>query len=50
MLKPVYMKVLVSEKVHACGVYSTFGSSTSKYSLKTPRPKSARVIRGKLHA
>ena len=36
VLKPVYMKGLVSEKVHAGGVYSTFGSSTSKYPLKTP--------------
>ena len=48
VLKSVYMKDLVSEKVHAGGVYSTFGSSTSKYPLKTPRPKSARVFRGKV--
>jgi len=25
VLKLVYMKGLISEKVHACGVYSTFG-------------------------
>ena len=50
VLKPVYLKGLVSEKVHACGVYSTFGSSTNKYPLKKPRPKSVRVFRGKLHA
>ena len=43
VLKPVYMKSLVSEC--ACGVYSTFGSSTSKYSLETPRTKGARVSR-----
>ena len=41
-------KGLISES--ACGVYSTFGSSTSKYPLETPMPKSARVFRGKLHA
>ena len=43
-LKSVYMKGLISES--ACGVYSTFGFNTSKYSLETPRPKSARVFRG----
>jgi len=43
VLKPAYVKSLVSER--ACGVYSTFGSSTSKYSLETPRPKSARISR-----
>jgi len=50
VMKLVYMKGLVSEKVRPYGVYSTFGSSTSKYLLRTPRPKSARVFRGKLHA
>jgi len=34
----------------ACGVYSTFESNTSKHPLETPRPKSARVFRSKLHA
>ena len=31
VLKPRYKKDLICRKVHACGVYSTFGSSTSKY-------------------
>ena len=47
VLKPVFMKGLVSEKVHPGDVYSTFGSNTSKYPLKTPKPKSARVFWGK---
>jgi len=50
VLKLVYMKDLVSEKVHACGAYSTFRSSTNKYPLKTSRSKSARVFREKLYA
>ena len=29
---------------------STFGSNTNKYPRKTPRSKSVRVFRGKLHA
>jgi len=37
-------KDLIHERVHACGVYNTFGSSTRKYSLEAPRPKSARVF------
>ena len=45
VLEPVYTRGIVSKKAHACGVYSTFGSSTSKYSLKTPRLKSTRVFR-----
>jgi len=49
VLKFVYMKNLVSER--ACGVYSTCGSSTSKYSLETPRPKRVRVSRvSRMHA
>jgi len=32
------------------GVFSTFGFSTSKYSPKKPKPKSARVLGDKLHA
>ena len=38
-----------NQRKNALGVYTTFGSNTSKYPLKTPRPKSARVFRGKLH-
>jgi len=48
VLKLVYMSGLISES--ACGVYSTFGSNTSKYPLKMPRPKSVRIFKGKLHA
>jgi len=48
VLKSVYMKDLISES--ACGVYSTFRSNTSKYPLETPKPESARIFRGKLHA
>ena len=40
----------LDQRESAGGVYSTFGSSTSKYPPKTPMPKSARVFGGKLHA
>jgi len=45
VLKPVYKKGLICEKVHAWRVYSTFGSITSKYSSKTPWPKNVRTFR-----
>jgi len=32
-------------RVHACGVYSTSRSSTSKYSIEASRPMSVRVSR-----
>ena len=35
---------------HACGVYSTFRSSTSKYPLEALRPMRVRVSRERLHA
>jgi len=41
--------VRLDQRENACGVYSAFGPSTSKYLLKMPRPESARVFRGKLH-
>ena len=46
-LKSVYMKDLVSRKVHAvCIVHSGLAQANI---LKTPRPKGARVFRGKLY-
>ena len=44
-LTPRYKKDLNHGRVHAWGVYSTFRSSTSKYSLEAPRPMSVRVPR-----
>jgi len=38
-------KDLIRGIVHARGVYSTFRSSTSKYSLKVPKSTSARAFR-----
>jgi len=40
-----YKKDLNHGRVHACGVYSTFRPSTSKYSLEESRPMSVRVSR-----
>ena len=45
-----YIYIRPDQRKSSCGVYSTFGSSTSKYSLKTPKSKSARVFGDKLHA
>ena len=45
-----YKKDLNHGRVHACGVYSTFRSSTSKYSLEALRPIRVRISRERLHA
>jgi len=44
-LAPRYKKDLNCGRIHACGVYSTFRSSTSKYSLEAPRRMSTKVSR-----
>ena len=41
-----FIYIRPDQRKSACGVYSTFECSTSKYSLKTPKPKSARVFWG----
>jgi len=45
-----YKKNLNYRRVHACGVYNTFKSNTSKYSLEALRPIRVRVSRERLHA
>jgi len=45
-----YKEDLNHGRVHACGVYSTFRSSISKYSLEELRPMRVRVSRERLHA